>query len=77
MQTAVFPRSKSPAAQQKDVDRWNAAHPIGTAVRVTLDNGAVSHTRTRSRAELLSGHSAVIWLEGVVGCYTLNRVEAL
>ncbi len=28
----------------------------------------------RSDAQVLSGHSAVIWLENVSGCYLLDRV---
>lgn len=27
-------------------------------------------------AQILSGHSAVIWLENVTGCYLLDRVRA-
>lgn len=55
-------------------DSWNAAHPVGTPVILTKDGGEHMHTKTRSKAEVLNGHSAVIWLEGVRGCYLLNRV---
>ncbi|WP_374650281.1 hypothetical protein [Rhizorhabdus sp.] len=34
-------------------------------------------TRTRSKAEVLSGHSAVIWLDGISGCYLLDRVTPI
>ena len=54
--------------------RWNAANPVGTAVNVTMDNGEVRQTVTRTGAQILSGHSAVIWLEGISGCYQLSRV---
>lgn len=60
---------------QKAVDDWNNAYPVGTPVRLTRDNGNVVITRTRSEAEVLSGHTAVIWLEGVSGCYCLDKVE--
>jgi hypothetical protein len=56
-------------------ESWNAAHPIGTAVWLEHDNGRKLLTETRSRAEVLEGHSAVIWLKGVVGCYLLERVS--
>lgn len=56
---------------------WNAAHPIGTDVTVRLDGGDRFATKTRSAAHMLSGHSAVIWLEGISGCYALERVMAL
>lgn len=65
------------AKLQKQCDDWNAAHPVGTPVQVTLDSGDVRGTVTRSAAEVLSGHSSVIWLTGVRGCYLLDRVKAL
>ncbi|MCX7071185.1 MAG: hypothetical protein NTW01_09355 [Gammaproteobacteria bacterium] len=60
----------SPSVQ---VDSWNAEHPVGTPVYVRLDNGTEMETTTRSKAQVLSGHSAVIWLEGITGCYLLDR----
>jgi hypothetical protein len=59
---------------QKIVDDWNARHPVGEAVNLLKDDGRTLLTETRSRAEVLEGHSAVIWLKGVVGCYLLERV---
>jgi hypothetical protein len=53
---------------------WNLQNPPGTVVRLIRDSGEVMMTRTRSKAEVLSGHSAVVWLEGVVGCYHLTHV---
>lgn len=63
------------ALLQDDVDNWNRQYPIGTAVIVTKDNGAQVHTKTRSEASVMSGHSAVIWLKGISGCYALERCE--
>lgn len=63
--------------QQKAVDSWNAKYSIGTTVDLTKDNGEIVRTRTRSDAEVLSGHTAVIWLEGITGCYCLNRIRAV
>jgi hypothetical protein len=62
---------------QKTVDAWNAKYPVGTKVVVTLDSGERKETVTRSEAEVLSGHSAVIWIEGIRGCYLLDRVRAI
>jgi hypothetical protein len=60
---------------QADCDAWNQAHPIGSPVFVQLDNHVgLFETTTRSDAQILSGHSAVIWLDGVSGCYLLDRV---
>lgn len=63
---------------QAECDRWNKAHPVGTKVIVWRDTpGLVTQTKTRSAAQVLSGHSAVIWLEGIAGCYALSHVRAL
>jgi hypothetical protein len=67
-----------PCAQQQLVDAWNAAHPEeGVRVSYVRDDFSVTCAKTRSRAEMLSGHTAVIWLEGVRGCVALGRVKPL
>jgi hypothetical protein len=67
-------RPLSMAVLQKQCDDFNAVFPVGQPVLLRKDNGEAVETVTRSRAEVLSGHSAVIWLEGVAGCYLLDRV---
>jgi len=63
---------------QAACDAFNAENPIGAKVTVQLDNkDEPFETVTRSKAEVLSGHSAVIWLEGVTGCYLLDRVKPI
>jgi hypothetical protein len=62
---------------KKKCAAWNAKHPVGTKVTVRLDSGETRETATRSAAEVLSSHSAVIWLEGITGCYLLDRVTPL
>lgn len=52
-------------------------HPVGTPVRYRRDDGSFITTRTRSEPHVLGGHTAVIWLEGHAGCFSLSRVEAL
>jgi hypothetical protein len=59
---------------QAQCDRFNQLYPVGTAVDLLKDNGDTLRTTTRSLAEVLEGHSAVIWLRGVTGCYLLERV---
>jgi hypothetical protein len=56
------------------VDTWNETNKIGTRVEYRKDDDSVLRTVTRSRAEVLSGHTAVVWLEGVTGCVDLDRV---
>jgi hypothetical protein len=59
---------------QAACDKFNAANQVGVAVAVRLDGGEVRETITTSEAQVLSGHSAVIWLDGIRGCYLLERV---
>lgn len=68
---------KLPVGTEVEVENWNLKHPVGTEVDVTMDSGEVRRTKTRSHAEVLSGHTPVIWLEGITGCYLLSRVRAV
>lgn len=65
--------------QAHDVDRFNAKWPVGTKVRywTGLHEGPGKEGVTRSRAELLSGHTAVVWIEGASGCVALTHVEVV
>jgi hypothetical protein len=63
-----------PRVLQDRVDTFNQLHKVGTAVIVQRDDGTLQKTKTRSAAQILSGHSAVIWLQGISGCYALERV---
>ncbi len=67
----------NPVKLQAQCDAFNAAHNVGAAVRLKKDSGEIVTTTTRSKAEVLSGHSAVIWLEGISGCYLLDRVRPI
>ncbi|MGK5014947.1 hypothetical protein [Janthinobacterium sp. HLS12-2] len=70
-------RKPDPAKLQAACDKFNAVHQVGAAVRVELDGGEIRETITTSEAQVLSGHTAVIWLKGVSGCYLLDRVAPL
>jgi hypothetical protein len=45
---------------------------IGTPVEYRRDNGSIMRTATRTRAEVLGGHTAIIWLEDVTGSIDLE-----
>jgi hypothetical protein len=60
---------------QKQCDDWNAQWPIGSAVICTKDDGERLATVTTSEAQVLSGHTAVIWMKDIRGCYLLDRVK--
>lgn len=63
--------------EQKKVDSWNKKYLVGQRVVVTLDNGEKKETFTNHEATLLSGHTAVGWFEGIIGCYDLDRATAI
>ncbi len=70
------PKRPSLAALKRQVNDWNSAHPLpGVPVIVKLDDGSEKATRTQSEAQILGDHSAVIWLDGISGCYALDRVR--
>lgn len=71
------PTRKSAAQLQAACDKFNAAHQVGAAVSVKLDGGEVRETVTNSEAQVMGGHTAVIWLDGIRGCYDLDRVTSL
>lgn len=62
------------AELQRRCDAFNDQCPIGGAVVVRKDDGQYVATKTRSQAQVLSGHTAVVWLDGISGCYLLDRV---
>ena len=59
------------------VDAFNKSFAVGTILRVKLDSGQTMDTKTRAPAQVLGGHTAVIWLEGISGCYSLDRCKPL
>jgi len=62
------------AKLQAECDKFNDANPVGTTVHVRLDSGKSLETVTTSDAQVMGGHSVVIWLDGISGCYDLERV---
>jgi hypothetical protein len=77
MTTRAERQAQATAKLQAACDKFNAAHQVGAAVSVELDGGEVRETITVSEAQVLCGHTAVIWLDGISGCYALERVTAL
>lgn len=76
MTTRAERQAQATAKLQAACDKFNAAHQVGAAVSVKLDGGEVRETVTTSEAQVMGGHSAIIWLDGVRGCYDLERVTA-
>jgi hypothetical protein len=68
-------------SQRGLVEAWTFV-PSGTPVIVTKDDGSEFHTKTRSGPWMLGedgngkgGHTAVIMVDGIAGCYGLERVR--
>ncbi len=57
---------------------WNRRHEVGCAVEYHPIIGEAGHinTTTRSKAYVLSGHTAVLFVKGVSGCVALEAVIA-
>ncbi|KAA0910636.1 hypothetical protein [Pusillimonas sp. ANT_WB101] len=63
---------------QAECDAFNAKCMVGGQVAVKLDFVDESKiTTTISEAQILSGHSAVVWMKGISGCYLLSHVTPL
>lgn len=68
--------SPSRSGAERQCAKWNAKHPAGADVVLTTDAGQKIETKTRSAASVLGGHSAVVWLDGFAGCWSLSSVKA-
>jgi hypothetical protein len=64
-------RKVDPRAQ---VDSWNRYYPTGTEVEYRLHHAAMPKlTTTTTEAQLLGGHTAVVWVKGVSGCVAISH----
>jgi len=64
---------------QAEIDRFNNKCQVGGKVRywtgVREGDGVVS--KTRSEAQALGNHTAVVWVEGHSSCIALSHVQVL
>lgn len=63
-------------------DAWNARYPIGTPVKLfktilKRPDDLIGTFTTQTPAEILGGHSAVVWVMGYAGCVSLDVCEAV
>ncbi|MEJ7807053.1 MAG: hypothetical protein WKG03_14160 [Telluria sp.] len=71
-------RPPSREALQAQCDAFNFDCSIGGRVAVKIDGKDKPFiTTTRTGAQILSGHTAVVWLDGVSGCYCLSHVTPI
>lgn len=65
------------AKLQKAVDDWNQSIKVGDEIEYypLTDEPTCTRHKTRSEAIVLSGHTAVVWLEGRSGCVALDHCK--
>lgn len=65
-------------ALQTRCENWNKVFPVGTPVNYHSVIGESKHisTKTRSEAFILSGHTAVVFVENVSGCVALDALTS-
>jgi|GEM_PF-698119 len=71
---------KAPSREslQAECDVFNFDCRVGGRVAVKIDGtDKPLITTTRTEAQILSGHTAVVWLDGVSGCYCLSHVTPI
>lgn len=68
------PRPKTAGELADLVADWNTRYPVGTKVKYFPVMGRLHYgeTKTVTPAWVLSGHTAVINVEGVAGCVALD-----
>lgn len=60
--------------QQKQADAWNAKVQVGDTVEYVDYPGAPAQRfTTATSAEVLNGHTAVVWLRGKSGCVCVSH----
>ncbi len=61
------------------VEKFNATCPVGTDVRFWpgAREGDGIASKTRSEAQVLSGHTPVVWVENYAGCIALTHVKVV
>ena len=74
MKDVTYMTQDLPEVMQSKIEVFNKKHPVGSKVTVIKDLGEKIETEVRFPAEILSGHSTVVWLVGISGCYSLDRV---
>ena len=64
-------------SNEMTADEFNEWYPIGHPVTVTLDDGSIKNSNTRSIAWNLGHGNPVIKIDGLKGGYDLSRIKIL
>lgn len=68
-------RVRNSGKDREAIERFNATVAVGGSVDVLFHDGSIFKTKTTCPAKLLGGHTPVVWLEGMAGCYLLDQVS--
>ncbi len=69
---------KTPKRELQLVEKWNASVKIGDEIEYCeLKGENPKRFKTRTEASILSGHTAVVWLEGKSGCVSVDHCRKL
>lgn len=73
------PKRPTAAQLQKQVDNWNAKHPVGTLVSFEeiVGRGETHRGATKSEASVFGSHTAITFLEGKSGFVDLGHCKAV
>jgi hypothetical protein len=63
---------------QQEADKWNASVNVGDEIEYrSYPDSAPERFQTRTDAEVLSGHTAVVWLKGKSGCVCVDACRKI
>jgi len=62
---------------QSEIDRFNKKNPVGTPVRFWTGarQGEGVESKTRTEAQAMGNHTAVVWVEDHGACIALSHIE--
>ncbi len=64
--------------RRQQVKEFNQRYPVGTPVIVKLAEGGTLSTKTTAKAEIIGGHTPVVWIEdGFSGAVPLRDVSPM
>lgn len=69
--------AQSAVSPAKLAAEWNKRFPVGTAVRYWIGRreGVGKIGRTRTSAQVVGDHTAVVWIEEQLGAVALSHIE--
>lgn len=67
---------ESVEVMKSKIEVFNEKHSVVSPVVVVKDAGEKIMATIKYPARVMGGHTAVVWLDGISGAYSLNRVIA-